>query len=212
MFAPAAFFAIFALELLILKLSVTDIDSQLIDMVRQGDEDSFARPYAVYFPYMAAKAASMIQNTEEAKDIVNDLFVSLWNNRRKLLFPVHPYLMTALKNSCLNWLRHSKSQQLMIDSYKSLMEIRMERIYAMDSLEVNEVLDTVNLVKNAAQNLPERCRVIFEMYFLLGYNSSEIAEHLGLSASTVRVQLKIALSKLREEISPVIIFLISWIF
>jgi DNA-directed RNA polymerase specialized sigma24 family protein len=50
------------------------------------------------------------------------------------------------------------------------------------------------------------------MYFLLGYNSSEIAEHLGLSASTVRVQLKIALSKLREEISPVIIFLISWIF
>jgi RNA polymerase sigma-70 factor (ECF subfamily) len=100
----------------------------------------------------------------------------------------------------------------MINSYKSLMEIRMERIYAMDSLEVNEVLDTVNLVKNAAQNLPERCRVIFEMYFLLGYNSSEIAEHLGLSASTVRVQLKIALSKLREEISPVIIFLISWIF
>jgi RNA polymerase sigma-70 factor (ECF subfamily) len=161
---------------------------------------------------MAAKAASMIQNTEEAKDIVNDLFVSLWNNRRKLLFPVHPYLMTALKNSCLNWLRHSKSQQLMIDSYKSLMEIRMERIYAMDSIDVNEVLDAVNLVKNAAQNLPERCRVIFEMYFLLGYNSSEIAEHLGLSASTVRVQLKIALSKLREEISPVIIFLISWIF
>ena len=49
-------------------------------------------------------------------------------------------------------------------------------------------------------------------YFYLGYNSSEIAEHLGLSASTVRVQLKIALSKLREEISPVIFFLIAWIF
>jgi RNA polymerase sigma-70 factor (ECF subfamily) len=161
---------------------------------------------------MAAKAASMIQDTEEAKDIVNDIFVRVWNNRRKLFFPIHPYLQTALKNSCLNWIRYSQSKLHMMDSYKSLMEIRMERIYAMDSLEVNEVLDTVNLVKNAAQNLPERCRVIFEMYFLLGYNSSEIAEHLGLSASTVRVQLKIALSKLREEISPVIIFLISWIF
>lgn len=195
-----------------MKLSVTDIDAQLIEMVRQGDEDAFAGLYAVYFPYMAAKAASMIQNTEEAKDIVNDLFISIWNNRRKLQFPVHPYLVTALKNACLNWLRHSKSKRIMMDSYKSLMEIRMERIYAMDSLDVNEVIDAVNIIKKTSSHLPERCRVIFEMYFYLGYNSSEIAEHLGLSASTVRVQLKIALSKLREEISPVIFFLIAWIF
>ena len=193
-------------------LAVTDIDAQLIDRIRQGDEDAFACLYAAYFPYMAAKAASMIQDTEEAKDIVNDLFVSVWNNRRKLFFPVHPYLLTALKNGCLNWIRYSKSKQLMMDSYKSLMEIRMERIYAMESIGANEVIDAVNIIKKKAQNLPERCRVIFEMYFYLGYNSTEIAEHLGLSASTIRVQLKIALSKLKEEIPPLIFFLVSWIF
>ncbi len=192
--------------------AITDIDAQLIDRIRQGDEDSFACLYAAYFPYMAAKAASMIQDTEEAKDIVNDIFVSLWNNRRKLFFPIHPYLQTALKNGCLNWIRYSKSKLHMMDSYKSLMEIRMERIYAMESLDVNEVIDAVNLIKKSAQTLPERCRVIFEMYFYLGYNSTEIAEHLGLSASTIRVQLKIALSKLKEEIPPLICFLISWIF
>ena len=192
--------------------AITDIDAQLIDRIRQWDEDSFACLYAAYFPYMAAKAASMIQDTEEAKDIVNDIFVSLWNNRRKLFFPIHPYLQTALKNGCLNWIRYSKSKLHMMDSYKSLMEIRMERIYAMESLDVNEVIDAVNLIKKSAQTLPERCRVIFEMYFYLGYNSTEIAEHLGLSASTIRVQLKIALSKLKEEIPPLICFLISWIF
>jgi RNA polymerase sigma-70 factor (ECF subfamily) len=192
--------------------AITDIDAQLIDRIRQGDEDSFACLYAAYFPYMAAKAASMIQDTEEAKDIVNDIFVSVWNNRRKLFFPIHPYLQTALKNGCLNWIRYSQSKLHMMDSYKSLMEIRMERIYAMESLDVNEVIDAVNLIKKAAQTLPERCRVIFEMYFYLGYNSTEIAEHLGLSASTIRVQLKIALSKLKEEIPPLICFLISWIF
>jgi RNA polymerase sigma-70 factor (ECF subfamily) len=192
--------------------AITDIDAQLIDRIRQGDEDSFACLYAAYFPYMAAKAASMIQDTEEAKDIVNDIFVSVWNNRRKLFFPIHPYLQTALKNGCLNWIRYSQSKLHMMDSYKSLMEIRMERIYAMESLDVNEVIDAVNLIKKAAQTLPDRCRVIFEMYFYLGYNSTEIAEHLGLSASTIRVQLKIALSKLKEEIPPLICFLISWIF
>jgi RNA polymerase sigma-70 factor (ECF subfamily) len=192
--------------------AITDIDAQLIDRIRQGDEDSFACLYAAYFPYMAAKAASMIQDTEEAKDIVNDIFVSVWNNRRKLFFPIHPYLQTAVKNGCLNWIRYSQSKLHMMDSYKSLMEIRMERIYAMESLDVNEVIDAVNLIKKAAQTLPDRCRVIFEMYFYLGYNSTEIAEHLGLSASTIRVQLKIALSKLKEEIPPLICFLISWIF
>jgi RNA polymerase sigma-70 factor (ECF subfamily) len=192
--------------------AITDIDAQLIDRIRQGDEDSFACLYSAYFPYMAAKAASMIQDTEEAKDIVNDIFVSVWNNRKKLFFPIHPYLQTALKNGCLNWIRYSQSKLHMMDSYKSLMEIRMERIYAMESLDVNEVIDAVNLIKKAAQTLPERCRVIFEMYFYLGYNSTEIAEHLGLSASTIRVQLKIALSKLKEEIPPLICFLISWIF
>ena len=195
-----------------MKLSVTDIDANLIDMIRQGDEDAFARLYAAYFPLMAAKAASMIQDTEEAKDIVNDLFVSVWNNRNKLFFPIHPYLLTALKNGCLNWLRYSKSKQLMMESYKSLIEIKMERIYSMETIEVNEVIDAVNLIKRTAQTLPERCRVIFEMYFYLGYNSTEIAEHLGLSPSTIRVQLKIALAKLKEEIPPVIFFLISWIF
>lgn len=57
----------------------------------------------------------------------------------------------------------------MIDSYKSLMEIRMERIYNMDAMDVNEVVSAVNLVKKSAQALPERCRVIFEMYFYLIY-------------------------------------------
>lgn len=193
-----------------MMFSVTDIDAHLVDQIREGDEEAFARLYTIYFPYMAAKAASMIQDTEEAKDIVNDLFVSVWNNRKKLFFPIHPYLQTSLKNACLNWIRYSKSKQLMVESYKSLMDIRMERIYSMEPLEVNELIDTINLIKKTAQNLPERCRVIFEMYFYLGYNSTEIAEHLGLSASTVRVQLRIALSKLKDEVSPVIIFLISW--
>ena len=56
--------------------------------------------------------------------------------------------------------------------------------------------------------MPEKCRVIFEMYFYFGYNSTEIAEYLGLSPSTVRVQLKIALEKLKNEISPLALFLI----
>ena len=96
----------------------------------------------------------------------------------------------------------------MLESYKSIMDFRIERIHNMESMDFVEVIDSVNHIKKTAQLLPERCRVIFEMYFYFGYNSTEIAEYLGLSPNTIRVQLKIALEKLKKEVSPLMIFLI----
>lgn len=184
------------------------INEKLIDGIRLGDEAAFAVLYDVYFSFLCAKASALIQNTEEAKDIVNDLFVNLWNNRHKLRYPIHPYIITALKNNCLTWIRNDKSRFLMLESYKDIMEFRIERTNNLGGMEFNEIIDSVNLVKKTAQLLPEKCRVIFEMYFYFGYNSNEIAEYLGLSPSTIRVQLKIALTKLKNEISPLVLFLI----
>ena len=184
------------------------INESLVDSIRSGEESAFAVLYDVYYSFLCAKASALIQNTEEAKDIVNDLFINLWNNRSKLRHPIHPYIITALKNNCLNWIRNDRSKFLMLESYKDIIDLRIERINNMSGLEFSEIIDSVNLVKKTAQVLPEKCRVIFEMYFYFGYNSTEIAEYLGLSPSTVRVQLKIALEKLKNEISPLALFLI----
>ena len=188
------------------------INESLVDSIKGGDESAFAVLYDVYFSFLCAKASALIQNTEEAKDIVNDLFVNLWNNRSKLRYPIHPYIITALKNNCLNWIRNNKSKFLMLESYKDIMEFRIERINNLDGMEFSEIIDSVNLVKRTAQLLPEKCRIIFEMYFYFGYNSNEIAEYLCLSPSTVRVQLKIAIDKLKSEISPLVLFLIFFNF
>ena len=188
------------------------INERLIKSIKSGDESAFAILYDVYFSFLCAQASVLVQNTEDAKDIVNDLFVSIWNNRSKLNFPIHPYIMTALRNNCLTRIRNYKSKMQMLESYKSIMDFRIERIHNMESMDFVEVIDSVNHIKKTAQLLPERCRVIFEMYFYFGYNSTEIAEYLGLSSNTVRVQLKIALDKLKKEISPLIIFLIFFTF
>lgn len=184
------------------------INERLIENIKSGDESAFAILYDVYFSFLCVQASALVQNTEDAKDIVNDLFVNIWNNRSRLNFPIHPYIMTALKNNCLSRIRNDKSKLQMMESYKTIMDFRIERIHNMESMEFVEIIDSVNLVKKTAQFLPERCRVIFEMYFYFGYNSTEIAEYLGLSPNTIRVQLKIALEKLKKEISPLVLFLI----
>jgi RNA polymerase sigma-70 factor (family 1) len=184
------------------------INERLIENIKSGDESAFAILYDVYFSFLCVQASALVQNTEDAKDIVNDLFVNIWNNRSRLNFPIHPYIMTALKNNCLSRIRNDKSKLQMMESYKTIMDFRIERIHNMESMEFVEIIDSVNIVKKTAQFLPERCRVIFEMYFYFGYNSTEIAEYLGLSPNTIRVQLKIALEKLKKEISPLVLFLI----
>lgn len=184
------------------------INERLIENIKSGDESAFAILYDVYFSFLCVQASALVQNTEDAKDIVNDLFVNIWNNRSRLNFPIHPYIMTALKNNCLSRIRNDKSKLQMMESYKTIMDFRIERIHNMENMEFVEIIDSVNLVKKTAQFLPERCRVIFEMYFYFGYNSTEIAEYLSLSPNTIRVQLKIALEKLKKEISPLVLFLI----
>ena len=146
------------------ELMVLDnrINERLIENIKSGDESAFAILYDVYFSFLCAQASVLVQNTEDAKDIVNDLFVSIWNNRSRLNFPIHPYIMTALRNNCLTRIRNDKSKMQMLESYKSIMDFRIERIHNMESMDFVEVIDSVNHIKKTAQLLPERCRVILD--------------------------------------------------
>ena len=70
-----------------------------------------------------------------------------------------------------------------------------------DELPYNEeeVEDLVLMISDVSSKLPARCREIFSLHFSFGLDTEEIAQKLGISASTVRVQIKIALDKIREK-------------
>ena len=62
------------------ELMVLDnkINERLIKSIKSGDESAFAILYDVYFSFLCAQASVLVQNTEDAKDIVNDLFVIIY--------------------------------------------------------------------------------------------------------------------------------------
>ncbi|MBO4610810.1 MAG: sigma-70 family RNA polymerase sigma factor, partial [Bacteroidales bacterium] len=62
-----------------------------------------------------------------------------------------------------------------------------------------EVEDLVELISEISSQLPDRCREVFDLHFNEGMDAKEIAERLNITPSTVRVQLKIALDKIREK-------------
>lgn len=71
-----------------------------------------------------------------------------------------------------------------------------------DALPYNEeeVDNLVHMISDVSSKLPARCREVFSLHFGEGLDTDEIAKKLGISNSTVRVQIKIALDKIRENL------------
>lgn len=125
------------------------------------------------------------------------------------------YLFTSIKNRCLDYLRKWVLEQETAQGVQDEFEMELRMKY--DSLEIfntqfSDETDIGELLDNALQKLPERCRNIFIMNKLEGKKQKEIAEELNLSINTVESQMGIAYKKLREELKdclPLFIFLFA---
>ena len=125
------------------------------------------------------------------------------------------YIFTSIKNRFLEYLRKWVLEQETAQGVQDEFEMELRMKY--DSLEIfntqfSDETDIGELLDNALQKLPERCRNIFIMNKLEGKKQKEIAEELNLSINTVESQMGIAYKKLREELKdclPLFIFLFA---
>ena len=76
----------------------------------------------------------------------------------------------------------------------------LERVPDVPLYDNSEVEDIVALISKLSDHLPQRCLEIFSLHFYDGLDTAEIAKQLDISPSTVRVQIKIALDKIRENL------------
>ena len=93
------------------------VDKDLIERINKGEEKAFEVLYNSYFVYLCACANSYIFNPVEAQDIVNETFAKIWYRRGELSFPIHAYLIRAIQNGCLNYLRSLHSRERIIGRF-----------------------------------------------------------------------------------------------
>lgn len=183
----------------------------------QEERVRFEDIYLSYFSKMKYFAKEYVISEEDAENIVQDVFVELWENKKLLNMHMNliAYLFTTIKNKCLNHLRHKLVVQ---DTASKLQEeytisLRMN----LDSLEVfdNNLFsdhDIEKIISRALDALPEKCRAIFIMSKIEGKKHNEIAQELNISINTVGSQIGIAYKKLRTELKdylPILLFLFS---
>lgn len=179
------------------------------------NKDSFTEIYTTYFPRMLRFARVYLINREEAENVVQDIFVNLWENRMLLeeLRSPQAFLFTLVKRRCIDYLRKKLTVLYKDGSLDEVENHELQyKLYSLEAFDENKSLneDIERLLRDAIARLPEKCRRIFIESKINNKRNQEIADEMGLSVQTVKNQIMIAVRKLREGLKdylPLLIFL-----
>jgi RNA polymerase sigma-70 factor, ECF subfamily len=140
-----------------------------------------------------------VGSAEVAQDLVQDLFLRLWNTRgpRDAVRLTRPYLYVAARNRALKYLRHRR----VVSSWIARVALEEPPSAATpEDLLLRDELDEA--VRRAIARLPARCRAIFVLRRRDQMSYREIAARLGVSLGTVKSQMWRATLRLREQLAP----------
>lgn len=175
------------------------------------DYQSFEKLFKDYYPYLCSFARKYIDDLDECKDIVHNVFLNLWNKRDELdtHTTLKSYLFKSVHNRCLNHIRDNKK----IVHHDMPMESHALGGY-IESTDYVEVSELETRIKNAIDDLPENCRRIFILSRFEEKKYAEIAEIMQVSIKTVEAQMTRALKTLREKLSDylVTLYILSWLW
>ena len=162
------------------------------------------------FKGLCFHALKYVKDFDISQEIVQEAFLSLWEKRDTIDMsqPVKAYLITTIRNKCLNWLRDNKKFNTVIIHFEELLPDH--EYVSSDRLIEAEILKAV---QHAIHELPEKCREIFTLSRFGNLKYQEIADQLQISVKTVETQMSKALQhmriRLKEFISVMVIILVT---
>lgn len=174
-------------------------DEQLwLDQFRAGDEAALHSIFRKYYAYLFHIARQMVRDTDTAKDMVQEVFVRIWQKHETLhvTATLKGYLQRAVVNQCISYLRSKRA----FDSDEVL--IATPDHIAVDAYQQVEFDSLEGVVRAAIDQLPQQCALIFRLSRFNELSYQEIADQLGIAPKTVENQIGKALKILRKNLEP----------
>lgn len=184
-------------------------DQDLIHLLKEGDEGAFTEIYRRYSMMVFYRVNQMLRDEEASKDLVQDLFVNIWNKAATIRDDANlaGYLYVAARNSVFKLIQKGKVRS---DYLSSIAKFATEVSTAtIDDLDEKELIQIIN---KEIEKLPNKMREVFELSRKQNLSHLQIAQQLGLSDKTVKKQINRALKilKLRlNTISPATFILLA---
>lgn len=166
----------------------------LVELISENDDQlAFNELYQHFLPGLFSFASSILKNKENAEEIILDVFLRLWENRKtiKTIKKLSNYLYVATKHAAISFLRKK--------SIISYGEIEDNSIYTFVSPEQQYITkETISTINGLINELPPKCKLIFRLIKEEKLSYEEAANLLGISKKTVEAQMYTANKKLVE--------------
>ncbi len=189
-----------------MKREIEITNSFFISNINEGREEAFKVLFDLYYGKLLYIAQNYTLNTEDAQEIVQDVFVKVWKHRRDIKTNINGYLFKTTKNACLDYLR-SKKYKLS----KSTNTLQVEALINHNALTDNRANSIIEKelaqkIQIAIDLLPEKCKKVFVKSRIEGLKNKEISSELNISLKTVENHMSKALRHMRLHLREFLSF------
>ncbi len=177
----------------------------IIGKLLSGDKMAFSFVFTSYYSDLVSFANTFLHNTEESKEIVQNVFVDLWTAHEQLLISksLKSYLLKAVQNDCLDYIRH-----LAIKNKYSDFVLNNEELFENNTESYVIYSELEEQISNALKQMPTDLSLAFLMNRTQNLKYYEIADKLNISIRTVEVRIGKAIQFLRGFLEEYLKFII----
>jgi RNA polymerase sigma-70 factor (ECF subfamily) len=172
------------------------LEKILVEKLKEeGSKNAFSAIFISYYRDLVLFATNYTHETESAEEIVQDVFVKIWEEHEVINIKVSlkSYLLTSVRNKCIDWIRQAKVRR----KYKEECSYTLLTYdFNTDNYIINSELES--LISEALNKLPPEVAKVYRMNRSEGLKYNEIAEKLNVSVRTIEDRISKALCLLRD--------------
>jgi RNA polymerase sigma-70 factor (family 1) len=167
-------------------------------IARYDDKFAYKELFVSFYNPLLRFALTLVSK-EQAEEIVSDVFIHVWEKRKRIdsISNLKVYLYKAVKNTALNYIaKQNRNSTTDIDE----AGVELQSIY-FDPEQLLITAEMISRIRNAIEQLPPKCKLIFKLVKEDELKYREVAEILSISLKTVENQITIALRKIGNTIN-----------
>ncbi|TXN38264.1 RNA polymerase sigma-70 factor [Flagellimonas hymeniacidonis] len=168
----------------------------LLAEFKKGNKKAFKKLFELFWEPMFVNAKSIVLDEDIAKDIVQDIWLNLWQKKEGCdIKNFEAYIFKSVTYGCFKYLRDNKlnaSHHQAIASLELASESAIENKHNLDQTQF--------IIERSLTELPPRCQQIFRLSHMESASNEEIAQRLGISKRSVENQMSIALKSIRQNL------------
>lgn len=170
-------------------------DKELALLVSKGTVEAFNALYRLYSPRLFRFAFSLLKNEEDAKEVIQDVFIIIWRKRFEIRSEqsLRSYLFKISYNVVIDKIRKRIKEKAFLSHLYQYFEVS-ESSQTLEYAQLNQQL------QEAVEALPPRRRLIFKLSREQNLSHKEIAEKLGISIKTIENQITLSLRQIKDQL------------